>query len=159
MLAGTNSANFEFLKIFKKLYLGVMEHLCQLSFLNTDLESFFVVTKPIKKWTDWPEELIAPMKPFFLTGGLISPGTFTGGIPATLAPAMAREVCVAITLFSRLLFSFFPLLRLLLRQSNSGPCHGKRSLCCHHPPPEPYVFKVAFLSIPLLGLSSNVGVF
>ena len=42
------------------------------------------------------------MKPFFLTGGLTSPagspGTFTGGIPATLAPAIAREVWVAIVL-------------------------------------------------------------
>ena len=43
---------------------------------------------------------MAPMKPFFLIGGLTStPGTLTGGIPATLAPAMASEVWVAIVLF------------------------------------------------------------
>ena len=49
---------------------------------------------------DWPDALMAPMKPFFLIGGLTStPGTLTGGIPATLAPAMASEVWVAIVLF------------------------------------------------------------
>ena len=54
----------------------------------------------VKGPVDWPDALMAPMKPFFLIGGLTSPpGTLTGGIPATLAPAMASEVWVAIVLF------------------------------------------------------------
>ena len=78
--------------------------------LNTDLKGF-LVTKDRKVTGHWPVELIAPMKPFFLTGGLIRPGTLTGGIPATLAPAIAREVWVAILLKP---FSFY---------FSSGPGH------------------------------------
>ena len=68
--------------------------------LGTPNLYYVIYGRPLKGPVDWPDALMAPMKPFFLIGGLTStPGTLTGGIPATLAPAMAREVWVAIVLF------------------------------------------------------------